>query len=259
MDMPSSALGLRDLAQAAEQRKLAGLTVYDASFARLLDRCEVDFLLVGDSLGMTIQGFDSTQRVTMEAMEYHTRCAARGVQRAYLISDMPFMSCRDTTTAKMNAARLLQAGACMVKLEASLDQVEIVQALADQGVPVCAHLGLRPQTLKRPGDARMHGREEEAEELRTAAHELQQAGAQMLLLECVVPSVAFRITKQAEIPVIGIGSGPDCSGQILVLYDILGLTERMPRHAHNFMPEGGTLEGAVRAYVEAVRAGRFPS
>lgn len=257
---------LRELRETARHgaRRLAGLTVYDASFARALDAGGLDFLLVGDSLGMTVQGHDSTRPVTMDDMVYHTRCAARGVQRAFLISDMPFMSFRDAPMALEHAARLMQeGGARMVKLEASLDQAEIVQALAEHGMPVCAHLGLRPQSLERLERARMHGRDPlEAEELQATACELEQAGADVLLLECVAASLAQSITDKAEIPVIGIGSGPHCDGQVLVLHDLLGLTDPMPRHARCFLGDGEgqgpSIEAAVRAYAQAVQSGRFP-
>lgn len=259
----TAAVTLRELRETARrgERRLAGLTVYDASFARALDAGGLDFLLVGDSLGMTVQGHDSTRPVTMDDMVYHTRCAARGVQRAFLISDMPFMSFQDVPMALEHAARLMQeGGARMVKLEASLDQAEIVQALAERGMPVCAHLGLRPQSLER---VRMHGHDpREAEELQATARELEQTGADVLLLECVVGSLAQSITDEADIPVIGIGSGPHCDGQVLVLHDLLGLTDPMPRHARCFLGvgegQGSSIEAAVRAYAQAVQSGRFP-
>ncbi len=262
----AAAVTLRELQEIARrgERRLAGLTVYDASFARVLDAGGLDFLLVGDSLGMTVQGHGSTRPVTMDDMVYHTRCAARGVERSFLISDMPFMSFREVPMALDHAAQLVQeGGARMVKLEASLDQAEIVRALSEHGVPVCAHLGLRPQSLERLERARMYGHDPcEADELQATARELEQAGANLLLLECVAGALAQSITDKADIPVIGIGSGAHCDGQVLVLYDLLGLTDPMPRHARCFLGDGegqgSCVETAVRAYVQAVRSGRFP-
>ena len=250
---------LRRMAQEGK-RRFAGLTAYDATFARVLDACGVEFILVGDSLGMVVQGHGATRSVTMDDMVYHTQCAARGVRRALLISDLPFMSCCDVPTAQANAARLVrEGGAQVVKLEASQEQVEIVRALSGQGLPVCAHLGLRPQSLTRMNDIRRHGRApEEAAELRETALALEQAGADLLLLECVVDDLAEEITRRAGIPVIGIGSGSACDGQILVLHDLLGLTDPMPRHARSFMGSGDGIADAVRAYVEAVHSGSFP-
>ena len=259
---PDDSVTLRTLRRMAQEGRhhFAGLTAYDATFARVLDTCGVEFVLVGDSLGMVVQGQVTTRSVTMDDMVYHTRCVARGVRRALLIGDLPFASFCDAPTARANATRLMrEGGAQMVKLEASRDQVGTVLALSEQGIPVCAHLGLRPQSLVRMEDARLYGRSPgEAAELQEAAHELEQAGADMLLLECVVAKVAGKITAHAGIPVVGIGSGATCDGQVLVLHDLLGLTEPMPRHARSFMAPGGDIADAVRAYVEAVHAGTFP-
>ena len=258
-DHPVTLDALCRMAQEGTHR-FAGLTVYDATFARLLDTCGVEFVLVGDSLGMVVQGHAGTQSVTMDDMVYHTQCVARGVRRALLISDLPFMSCCDVPKAQANAARLMrEGGAQVVKLEASQEQVEIVCALSEQGIPVCAHLGLRPQSLTTLKDIRRHGRTSaEAAELREMALALEQAGADLLLLECVIDGLAAEITAQAGIPVIGIGSGAACDGQILVLHDLLGLTDPMPKHARSFMNSGGGIPDAVRAYVEAVHSGSFP-
>lgn len=248
---------LRLLARKGE--RFAGLTAYDAGFARVLDRAGVDFVLVGDSLGMTVQGHDSTVPVIMEDMIYHTACAARGVRRALLMADLPFMSFRDVPTALDNTAALMQeGGAHMVKLEAGVEQVEIVAVLAENGLPVCAHLGLRPQSLVKFGAPRVHGQKKrEADALARAARELEDAGADLLLLECVAPATASAITERARIPVIGIGSGPRCDGQVMVLHDLLGLTDPLPRHARDFLRDADGIEDAVRAYVAAVRAGDF--
>lgn len=245
---------------AREGNRFAGLTAYDATFARVLDACGAEFILVGDSLGMVVQGHANTQSVTMDDMVYHTQCVARTLQRAVLISDLPYMSCCDVPTAQANAARLVQeGGAQVVKLEASQEQAEIVRALSEQGLPVCAHLGLRPQSLTRMEGIQRHGRSPaEAAELRETALALEQAGADLLLLECVVDDLATEITGRAGIPVIGISSGAACDGQVLVLHDLLGLTDPIPRHARSFMGSGEGIAGAVRAYVDAVHSGSFP-
>ncbi len=262
MDAPDNLVTLDTLRRMAQEgkRRFAGLTAYDATFAHVLDACGVEFILVGDSLGMVVQGHANTQPVTMDDMVYHTQCVARNVQRALLISDLPYMSCCDVPMAQRNAARLVrEGGAQVVKLEASQDQVEIVRALSGQGTPVCAHLGLRPQSLTRMEGIHRHGRApDEAARLRETALALEQAGADLLLLECVVDDLGAEITGQAGIPVIGIGSGAACDGQILVLYDLLGLTEPVPRHARSFMNSGRSIADAVRAYVEAVHSGSFP-
>ena len=262
MSSPDSPVTLDTLKGMAREgrEKFAGLTAYDATFARVLDECGLEFILVGDSLGMVVQGHAVTRWVTMDDMVYHTKCAARSVSRAYLIGDMPYESYGDVPTAQANAMRLMrEGGAQMVKLETSRDQAEIVQALAGQGIPVCAHLGFRPQSLTEPGGARLHGRDpEEAAELRETARALERAGADLLLLECVADDQAAEITAQAKIPVIGIGSGPACDGQVLVLHDLLGLTDPMPKHARSFMGAGDGIAGAVRAYAEEVRSGSFP-
>ena len=236
----------------------AGLTATEASLARVLDAAGVEFILVGDSLGMTVQGHDTTRSVGMDAMVYHTRCVARGAGRALLMADMPCGSLADAGTAVACARRLLEAGAQAVKLEARGAQAEIVRALAARGIAVCAHLGLRPQSLG-PGErARVHGRAPgERAALRAEAEALEAAGADLLLLECVAPAAAQDIVARAGVPVIGIGSGR-CHGQVLVLHDILGISARIPSHARDFLAEGGSIAGAVRAYCAAVRAGRFP-
>ena len=262
MSVPDSPVTLDALRRMAWEGKdrFAGLTAYDATFARVLDACGVEFILVGDSLGMVVQGHPNTRSVTLDDMVYHTQCVARHVRRALLVSDLPYMSCCDVSTAQASAARLVrEGGAQVVKLEASQDQVEIVRALSDQGIPVCAHLGLRPQSLTELTGIRRHGRTaEEADELRETALALEEAGADLLLLECVVDDLAAEITEQAGIPVIGIGSGAACDGQVLVLYDLLGLTDPAPKHARSFMGPGREIADAVRAYVEAVHSGSFP-
>jgi 3-methyl-2-oxobutanoate hydroxymethyltransferase len=245
-----------------EREKIACLTVYDASFARVLDDAGVDILLVGDSLGMVIQGQETTLPVTVEHMVYHTRSAARGRRRALLIADMPFMSYATPHQALNNAARLMREGqAQMVKLEGGHTAAETVRALSDRGIPVCSHLGLQPQSVHKVGGYRVQGRGEAAAlGMLEDAKVLQEAGADLLVLECVPSALAAGITVAVDIPVIGIGAGPDCDGQVLVLYDMLGVTPGpVPRFAHDFLQQGGDVATAVRAYVKAVRGGSFPT
>jgi 3-methyl-2-oxobutanoate hydroxymethyltransferase len=245
-----------------EGRKFACLTAYDASFAALLDAAGVEVTLVGDSLGMVVQGHRSTVPVSMDDMVYHTRLVARGVRRALLMADLPFMSFAVLDAALENAARLMREGlAEVVKLEGGRAQVETVRRLAEQGVPVCAHLGLRPQSVHRLGGYKVQGRgEAEARALMDEARRLEEAGADLLLLECVPSALAREITAAVSAPVIGIGAGPDCDGQILVLYDMLGITPgRRPRFARDFLEDAGDVRRALAAYVAAVRDGTFPA
>lgn len=246
----------------AENEKIACLTAYDASFATLLEQAGVELILVGDSLGMVIQGLDTTVPVTMDDMIYHTRCVAQGSQRALLVSDMPFLSYHSPDQALLNAARLMQeGGAQMLKLESGTTQIDIVKRLSDQGVPVCAHLGLRPQSIHMLGGYRVQGTDEQsATQMLEDALTLQQVGAAMLLLECVPSLLAAEITANVDIPVIGIGAGVNCDGQILVLQDILGITPGgIPRFARNFMKQANTVQAAVEEYVKAVKSCSFPS
>ena len=246
----------------AEGEKIACLTAYDVSFARVLDQAGMDVVLVGDSLGMVIQGHETTVPVTVDDVIYHTRAAARGCQRVLLMADMPFMSYATPEQALRNAARCLQeGGAHMVKLEGGASQEETVRRLSDNGIPVCAHLGLKPQSIHKLGGYRVQGRDEAAANamLRDAAA-LEKAGADLLLLECVPSVLAAEITANVGIPVIGIGAGVRCDGQILVLQDILGITPgRAPRFAKNFLQGHDSIQAAVAAYVEDVKAARFPT
>ncbi|MCP1675004.1 3-methyl-2-oxobutanoate hydroxymethyltransferase [Natronocella acetinitrilica] len=242
--------------------KIACLTAYDFSFAVALDRAGVDVILVGDSLGMVMQGRETTLPVTMENMIYHARCVARAHTAALLMVDMPFMSHYTVAEALHNAGRLMkEGGARMVKLEGTGEQAEIVNQLTVAGIPVCAHLGLRPQAVHKLGGYRVQGREEAAARaMLEDARVLEQAGADMLLLECVPAGLVAEITAATRVPVIGIGAGGECDGQILVLQDMLGLTPgRIPRFSRNFMPEGGSIPGALEAYVAAVRGRTFPA
>jgi 3-methyl-2-oxobutanoate hydroxymethyltransferase len=245
----------------AKGEKIACLTAYDASFAQVLDKNGVDVVLVGDSLGMVIQGIETTLPVTMDEMVYHGQAVSRGLKHAFLILDMPFMSDASTEQAVENAGRFMkQAGANMVKLEGGADQKELVATLTRLGIPVCAHIGLQPQRVHKLGGYRVQGREQDvAERMMEDARVLQQAGADMLVLECVPAELAKRITDEVDIPVIGIGAGNDCDGQILVLYDILGISAgKVPKFAKNYMKDAHDIAGAVLTYVDEVKRGLFP-
>lgn len=242
--------------------KIAMLTAYDASFAALLDRAGIDVILVGDTLGQMVQGRSSTLPVTVDDTVYHCSAVRRGSNRALIIADMPFMSYPTVDIALLNASRMMKESEVhMVKLECSAAQENIVRAMADQGIPVCAHLGLRPQSVHKLGGYRVQGRDDaSAMAMLKQADALQKAGADMLLLEAVPAELAAEITRQSEVPVIGIGAGVECDGQVLVLYDMLGITAgAVPKFVKNFMQGAGSVEAAVRAYVEEVKAGRFPA
>jgi 3-methyl-2-oxobutanoate hydroxymethyltransferase len=246
----------------AEGAKIACLTAYDASFAVLLDLAGVDLVLVGDSLGMVIQGHDTTVPVTMDDIVYHSRAVSRGLFRPFLVADMPFMSYATKEQALANAVRLMQeGGAKMVKLEGGAGQVGIVEFLASHDIPVCAHIGLRPQSVHKLGGFKVQGREARvADEMRQNARALQDAGADIVLLECVPSALGAEITAELHVPVIGIGAGPDTDGQILVLYDILGITQgKTPKFNRNFMDGGNTPLGAVEHFVRAVRSRDYPA
>lgn len=241
---------------------IACLTAYDASFAALVDAAGTDLVLVGDSLGMVIQGHDTTVPVTVADVIYHTRNVARGLRRAFLVSDMPFMSYTTPEQALRNAVQLMQdGGAMMIKLEGGEGQVDIVQHLARHDIPVCAHLGLKPQSVHKIGGFRVQGREPKAaRRMVDGARRLQDAGADIVLLECVPNEVGKAVTRALEVPVIGIGAGPDVDGQILVLYDILDITQgRKPRFVRNFMAQLDSPVGAIGAYVAAVKDRSYPA
>lgn len=241
---------------------IACLTAYDASFARLVDNAGIDLVLVGDSLGMVIQGHDTTVPVTVADIIYHTRNVARGLQRAFLVCDMPFMSYVEPVQALDNAVRMMQeGGAMMVKLEGADGQVEIVEHLAKHDIPVCAHLGLKPQSVHKIGGFKVQGREpRKAKQMIESARKLEKAGADLLLLECVPNEVGKAIVEKTNVPVIGIGAGPHVDGQILVLYDILDITQgRTPRFVQNFMTGQTSPLEAIRAYVRAVKEKSYPA
>jgi 3-methyl-2-oxobutanoate hydroxymethyltransferase len=246
----------------ADGEKIACLTCYDASFAVLLDEADVDLVLVGDSLGMVIQGHDTTVPVTMEHVIYHSRIVARGLYRPFLVADMPFMSYSSKEQALQNAVRLMQeGGAKMVKLEGGTGQLDIVEFLASHDIAVCAHLGLKPQSVHKIGGFRVQGREEAAAEQMTRdALALENAGADIVLLECIPASLGASITKELRVPVIGIGAGPDTDGQILVLYDVLDVTAgRKPKFSKNFMAGHDSALEAVKAYTQAVKTREYPA
>ena len=246
----------------ADGEKIACLTCYDASFAVLLDEADVDLVLVGDSLGMVIQGHDTTVPVTMEHVIYHSRTVARGLYRPFLVADMPFMSYASKEQALQNAVRLMQeGGAKMVKLEGGAGQLEIVEFLASHDIAVCAHLGLKPQSVHKIGGFRVQGREEQtAKQMLDDAKALESAGADIVLLECIPSALGKTIASELDLPVIGIGAGPDVDGQILVLYDILDITTgRKPRFTRNFMEGAGSPLQAAQNYVRAVKDRSYPA
>ena len=241
--------------------RVAMLTCYDASFAALLDNAAVDSLLIGDSLGNVIQGHDSTLPVTLDDMIYHTRCVVRGAKRAFIISDMPFGSYQlSPAQAFENAARLMAAGAQMVKLEGGAVMAETVAFLTSRGVPVCGHLGLTPQSVHQLGGYRVQAREEAAaRRLVDDAELLSQAGAAMIVLEAIPTKLAAQVTERAAALTIGIGAGVECDGQVLVLHDMLDVYPgKKAKFVKNFMTGAGSIHAAVEAYVKQVKARQFP-
>jgi 3-methyl-2-oxobutanoate hydroxymethyltransferase len=251
--------GLRSLRERGE--KIAVLTCYDASFARVLDAAGVDVLLVGDSLGMVVQGHASTLPVRLAEMTYHTRCVAAGAERAFIVADLPFGSYQPSPERAFAAsARLMAAGAHMVKLEGGAVMVDTVAFLTGRGIPVCAHLGLLPQSVNQLGGYKVQGRDDAAAaQLVADARALEAAGAGLIVLEMVPAALAKTFTDALTIPTIGIGAGADCSGQVLVLYDMLGIYPRAPKFSKNFLEGRDGIDAAVRAYVAAVKDGSFPA
>ncbi|MCQ4271791.1 MULTISPECIES: 3-methyl-2-oxobutanoate hydroxymethyltransferase [Pseudomonas] len=242
--------------------KIAMLTCYDATFADACCAAGVEMLLIGDSLGMVLQGHDSTLPVSVEDMVYHTACVKRGNKGAMIVADLPFMANATLEQTLNNSARLMKAGAHMVKVEGAAWLAESIRLLAERGIPVCAHLGLTPQAVNILGGYKVQGRgDAQARQLRADAVALEQAGVAMLLLECVPSELAAEITQAVKIPVIGIGAGSDTDGQVLVLHDMLGLSlsGRMPKFVKNFMEGQSSIQGALAAYVREVKAVSFPA
>jgi 3-methyl-2-oxobutanoate hydroxymethyltransferase len=257
---PVNVSTLRNMKESSEP--IACMTAYDASYAALVDAAGTDLVLVGDSLGMVIQGHDTTVPVTVDDIIYHSRMVARGLRRAFLVADMPFMSFTKPAIALENSVRLMQeGGAMMVKLEGGDDQVEIVEHLARHDIPVCAHLGLRPQSVHKIGGFKVQGRDpDKAEEICTSAKRLQDAGADIVLLECVPNEVGKLVTDALDVPVIGIGAGPDVDGQILVLYDVLDITQgRTPKFVKNYQAGCTSPLEALQSYVREVKERDYPA
>ncbi|OKP03114.1 3-methyl-2-oxobutanoate hydroxymethyltransferase [Xenorhabdus eapokensis] len=251
---------LADLSQLKkEKRKFATITAYDASFAHLFAEQGIHVMLIGDSLGMTIQGFDSTLPVTIEDISYHTRSVRAGAPHTFLIADMPFMSYATPKQSFDNAAALMRSGANMVKIEGGDWLCDTVNMLTERAVPVCGHLGLTPQSVNVFGGYKVQGRDESsAQKLFDDAIALEKAGMQLLVLECVPTTLAQRITEALDIPVIGIGAGNMTDGQILVMHDALGITAKPPKFAKDFLKETGNIRDAIRLYIEQVESGAYP-
>jgi len=242
--------------------KIVSLTAYDASFAIVLDEAGVEVILVGDSLGMVLHGEDSTLNVTMEDMIYHTRQVVRGSKRAMIIGDMPNKSYLNPEQALTNARRLIEeGGADVIKLERGDSSIcEMIRHIVSHDIPVCAHLGLTPQSIEELGGYKVQGRDPAtAKEIKLDALAVQEAGAAILVLECVPSALAASITAELRIPVIGIGAGADCDGQVLVLYDILGISGSQAKLSKNFLEISSSIQDAVKSYVTAVKSGNFPA
>ncbi len=248
------------LAKKQAGEKITALTAYDASFAKLFDSKGVDVILIGDSLGMVLKGEPDTLAVTVAEIAYHTRAVSKGVERAFVIADMPFMSYGTPTDALHNAAQLMSAGASMVKVEGGEWLANTITQLTQRGVPVCAHLGLTPQSVHVFGGFKVQGRQQsQADQLVADAQSLEAAGAQLLVLECIPQDLAQRVSVSINIPVIGIGAGPHTDGQILVMHDMLGVSANyMPKFSKNYLALTGDLHTAVEAYIDEVAQGTFP-
>ena len=244
-----------------EGQKMAMLTCYDASFASAMSSADVDILLVGDSLGMVCQGRDSTLPVTLEDMVYHTRCVASGAGNALVLSDLSFGSYQqDKEQAFASAVALMQAGAEMVKLEGGAFMAPTVEFLVARGIPVCAHIGLTPQSVHTLGGYKVQGRGDQAERLLQDARALSDAGAQIVLMEMVPAALAGEVSRSIAVPTIGIGAGPETDGQVLVMHDMLDVYPgKKARFVKNFMADAGTIQQAVSNYVQQVKAATFPA
>ena len=254
-----SVTSLRKMKQAGE--KIVVLTSYDATFSTLLDEAGVDVQLVGDSLGMVVHGQDSTVSVTMEDMIYHTSIVRQAANRSLVIGDMPFMSYATLEQAMTNAARLMsEGGAEVIKMEGGAWLADTVELLSSRGIPVCAHIGLLPQSVHKLGGYRVHGRDKaSAKQILEDAKVLEEAGAEMMVIELVTRELAAEISKAVSIPVIGIGAGVDCDGQVLVLHDMLGIGGRYMKMCKDFMKGNDSIQQAIESYVEEVKAGKFPA
>jgi len=242
--------------------KLTCLTAYDASFAHMLHEAGVEILLVGDSLGMVLQGQETTLPVTLNEMIYHANAVKRGAPNAFIVVDLPFISYASPELALKNAGKVMKsASANMVKLEGGTAMLETVALLSSRGIPVCAHLGLLPQSVHKTGGYRVQGKTEDAaNQLLEDAIALEKAGADMLVLECVPAGLAKRVTESVEMPVIGIGAGVDCDGQVLVLYDMLAITKgKRPKFSKDFMQGQSNIVDAIKSYVSAVKKAEFPA
>lgn len=249
------------LAKKQAGEKITALTAYDASFAKMFDEQGIDVMLIGDSLGMVLKGDDDTLAVTVENIAYHTQSVRRGTDRAFVIADMPFMSYANPNATYENAAKLMAAGASMVKLEGGTWLAESITGLNQRGVPVCGHLGLTPQSVHVFGGFKVQGRDEDkAQQLLEDAIALERAGIQLLVLECVPTSLGKKVSEALTIPVIGIGAGNQTDGQILVMHDMFGVSANyMPKFSKNYLSETGDLRQAVSQYIEEVQSGAFPS
>lgn len=248
------------LAMHTDGEKIAVLTAYDSTMSALLNRCGVEVILIGDSLGNVIQGHSSTTPVTVEEMAYHTECVARANHHAFLVADLPFASYGDPVQALESAAELMRAGADMVKLEGGSWQIDIIRFLVERSVPVCAHLGLLPQSVHLLGGYKVQGKSKDAAtQMLDQAHDCQAAGAQMVVLEAIPSALGEKITQSLHIPTIGIGAGPNCSGQVLVLQDLLGISPgKPPKFVKDFMAGNSSIEAAIKTYVREVKSGKFP-
>lgn len=240
--------------------KIAALTAYDASFAKMFDEQLIDVMLIGDSLGMVLRGDEDTLSVSIDDIAYHTTCVRKGTNRAFVIADMPFMSYATTELTYTNAAKLMASGASMVKVEGGEWLISTISALVERGIPVCGHLGLTPQSVHVFGGFKVQGREQEqAQKIIDAAIELEKAGVQLLVLECVPSAMAKRISETLTIPVIGIGAGVDTDGQILVMHDMFGISANyMPKFSKNYLANCNDMRSAVSTYIDDVKAKRFP-
>lgn len=243
----------------SEKEKFVCITAYDATFARVISEAGAETILVGDSLGMVLQGHDSTIPVSIEDMAYHTGCVVRGNPNSLVIADMPFMTYATPEDALINATLLMQAGAQMIKLEGGTWLSDTISMLVERGIPVCAHLGLTPQSVHAFGGFKVQGRTpKEAKSILADSVEIKDAGASLLVLECIPSHLGTDISEKLDIPVIGIGAGAGTDGQVLVMHDLLGLSEHTARFVQNFMEGQSTIQGGLKAFVQAVKDGNYP-